>query len=425
MRIRMHRGSVEIGGNCVEFEADDGRRLVVDVGRPLWAGRDEVIELPGEVAGTDASAGTLRGVVISHPHLDHYGLVDQIAPDVPVYIGREAASLLRAAAFFSPITTAINPTGYLVHGEPLEIGPFTVTPLLNDHSAFDAYSLVIEADGQRVFYTGDIRAHGRKRALFEQMLASPPMDVDVMLMEGTNVRADPTHDDADFETEEELEGRLVDIVSDTAGVVALVGSAQNIDRLVTAYRAAKRTGRELVVDLYGASVPAATRASIPQLGFPGLRVYVPQRQRVLVKESGEFDRVQQLGAARVYHEELAASPERFVLHVSGSVVHELIGRGALVPPGLVLWSMWTGYLRDASGKRLERRVRDAGLGFETLHTSGHASVKDLRRLVDAVRPATLVPIHSEATDRFEELFPRVERHADGEWWSAEISATSR
>lgn len=421
----MHRGSVEIGGNCVEFEAADGRRLVVDVGRPLWAGRDHVVELPGAVAGTDASASTLCGVVISHPHLDHYGLVDQIEPGVPVYIGREAASLLEAAAFFSPITTAVNPAGFLVHGVALEVGPFTVTPLLNDHSAFDAYSLVIEADGQRVYYSGDIRAHGRKRALFEQLVASPPTDIEVMLMEGTHVRADPTHDDADFETEDELERRLVDIIRSTAGAVALVGSAQNIDRLVTAYRAAKRTGREPVVDLYGASVAAATRASVPQLGFPGLRVYVPQRQRVLVKESGEFDRLQQLGAARVYHEELAASPERFVCHVPGSVVHELIGREALRPPGLVLWSMWAGYLRDSSGKRLEQRVRDAGLGFEMLHTSGHASVKDLRRLVDAVRPTTLVPMHSEASDRFEELFPRVERHADGEWWSVGAPATSR
>ena len=49
--------------------------------------------------------------------------------------------------------------------------------------------------------------------------------------------------------------------------------------------------------LYGASVAAATRSTIPQLGFPDLRVYVSQRQRVLVKDSGEFNRVQEL---RVY-----------------------------------------------------------------------------------------------------------------------------
>ena len=82
----------------------------------------------------------------------------------------------------------------------------------------------------------------------------------------------------------------------------------------------------------------------------------------------------------------------------------------------MLWSLWAGYLREGSGRRLEQRVRETGLDFAMLHTSGHASVKDLRRLVDAVRPGRVVPMHSEATDRFAELFPRVERHADGEWW---------
>jgi ribonuclease J len=36
------------------------------------------------------------------------------------------------------------------------------------HSAYDAYSLLIGADGQRLFYSADFRGHGRKAALFEQ-----------------------------------------------------------------------------------------------------------------------------------------------------------------------------------------------------------------------------------------------------------------
>ena len=417
MRIRIHRGSVEIGGNCVEIEAAAGQRLVVDVGRPLWAGRDDNVELPIDVVGS-ASAPSLAGVVISHPHLDHYGLADQICPAVPIYIGKEAASIVKAASFFSPFAVDFEPSGFLVPGEPLQIGPFTVTPFLNDHSAYDAYSLLIGVDGRRVFYTGDIRGHGRKRALFENLVEHPPVDVDVMLMEGTHVRPDPTHDAADFDTEEDLERRLIDQLANTAGAFAVVGSAQNIDRLVTVYRAAKRSGRELVVDLYGASVAAATRATIPQVGFPGLRVFVPRSQRIRVKNSGEFERVNTLGRVRAYEEELAMQPERFVYHVPGSVVHELIDHGALKPPATVLWSMWTGYLRAESGRRLEQRIRRAGLDFAVLHTSGHASVRDLRRLSEAVSPAALVPMHSESTERFDELFHNVVRHGDGEWFEA-------
>ena len=48
MTVRIHRGAHEIGGSCVEVEAD-GARLVLDLGRPLTAKRGEVIPLP-EVA---------------------------------------------------------------------------------------------------------------------------------------------------------------------------------------------------------------------------------------------------------------------------------------------------------------------------------------------------------------------------------------
>ncbi len=51
-----------------------------------------------------------------------------------------------------------------------------------------------------------------------------------------------------------------------------------------------------------------------------------------------------------------------------------------------------------------------------LHTSGHAGIADLRRLVTAIDARRVVPVHSEASHRFAEVFERVECHSDGEWW---------
>lgn len=415
MKVRVHRGTAEIGGSCIEVAADDGCRIVLDVGRPLSAGWDEVVEVP-PVPGFAEPDSSLAGVIISHPHLDHYGLLARVPGDPPVFIGREAAAVLNAAAFFSPITTAIEPTGFLAHRERFVLGSFGVTPFLNDHSAFDAYSLLIEADGQRLFYTGDIRGHGRKGRMFEELLTRPPADVDVMLMEGTHVRADGAHDEAVFETEDALEDRFVALCEETTGAVVVFGSAQNLDRLVTVFRAARRSGRELVVDLYGATVAAATRPTIPQPGFTGLRVYVPQRQRVLVKQSGEFERVNRIREHRVFGEELAATSGRFMLHVPSSTGFELVRAGVLDAAGVAVWSLWDGYLSTPSGRRLRSMLDQHGIALRSMHTSGHASVTDLRRLVEAIRPGRVVPLHSEATPRFVELFPGVELHLDGEWW---------
>ena len=416
MRVRIHRGAAEIGGNCVEVAAGNGQRIVLDVGRPLSAGWDDEVALP-PVPGLGGNDASLCGVVVSHPHLDHYGLVGAASNSVPVFIGEEAARLLAAASFFSSAAAPPVPSGFLRDRTSFTLGPFTITPFLNDHSAFDAYSLLIEADGRRLFYSGDLRAHGRKAALFERMVASPPSDVDVMMLEGTHVRPDDTHDDAEFETETELEQRFASLMADTAGAVVTLGSAQNLDRLVTVFRAARRSGRQLVVDLYGATVAAATRPTIPQVGFEGLRVFVPKRQRVRVKESGEFERVHTLGASRVFMEELAANPSGFAFHVPSSTAYELLRGGGLDAAGTAVWSMWEGYLAEPSGKRLLAAFRENSVPLVSLHTSGHASVKDLQRLVAAFQPGRVVPMHSEATDRFAALFPRVEQHHDNEWWT--------
>jgi len=413
MDVRIHRGAHEIGGNCIEVRSGSGEQIVLDIGRPLGAGWDDEIALP-PVPGLVDPDDSLLGIVLSHPHLDHYGLLAQVSPDVPVFMGEEAAAVVNAAAFFSPISGSISPTGHLRHREPFELGPLRITPFLNDHSAFDAYSLLIEADGRSLFYTGDLRAHGRKAAMFEELLRKPP-SADVLLMEGTHVRADGAHD-AEFETETDLEDRFVETIRATKGAVVVLGSAQNLDRLVTVFRATKRAERDLVVDLYGATVAAATRPTIPQPGFDRLRVWVPQRQRVRVKQSGEFDRIDWIKPWRAFPGELAKAPERFVFHVPSSSVYELLTAGVLTPDGLAVWSLWGGYLHQPSGKKMAAALDQADVPLTSLHTSGHASVADLRRLRKAIDPATVVPIHSEATHRFVELFDDVQPHSDGEWW---------
>lgn len=404
MKIRIHRGAHEIGGNCVELVADDETRIVLDAGLPL----DDAARA---TVGAPIFDGPVAAAIVSHPHLDHYGLVSEIG--APIYLGAEAERILAAAAFFSPMTRPLTAAGYLRDRMPLQIGPFAITPYLADHSAFDSYSLLVEADGKRTFYTGDFRGHGRKASLFEKLLATPPADIDVLLTEGTQLSADHG-----ATTETELEDDLVARLADTHGMVIVFGSAQNLDRVVTVFRAARRSGRTFVTDLYGATVAAATRASIPQPGFDGYKIYVPHRQRVLVKEAGEFHRVETIRPHRIFAEALAANPGGYVAYLPSSTAAELIRAGALGPDGLALWSMWNGYLEESSGTRFRALLSDAEVSLGALHTSGHATPVDLKRLIDSLDPKAVVPIHTEAPQRFATLTNRAMQHADGEWWAA-------
>jgi hypothetical protein len=80
--------------------------------------------------------------------------------------------------------------------------------------------------------------------------------------------------------------------------------------------------------------------------------------------------------------------------------------GVLDQSGLAVWSLWDGYLSEPSGVTLQTLLKGHGITLEHVHTSGHAAVSQLRELVDAMAPARVVPIHSEAGDRYEAVFPR-------------------
>ena len=134
-------------------------------------------------------------------------------------------------------------------------------------------------------------------------------------MEGTNIRPGLEPAEATL-TETDVEMACAELFQRTSGLILASYSAQNIDRMVTLYRAAKRTGRKLVMDLYGASIARATgHESIPRPSedWPLVRVFVPQWQRVKVKKAEAFERVEAIKPFRIYEKELAASPGAWVV----------------------------------------------------------------------------------------------------------------
>jgi ribonuclease J len=299
-------------------------------------------------------------------------------------------------------------------GVPLEFGPFRITPHLVDHSAYDAYAMEVEAGGDRLFYSGDIRAHGRKAALFERLIARPPRSIDVMLMEGSSFgRLDPSHV---FPTESEVEQRFVDLFQETEGLALVAASAQNIDRMVSLYRACKRTGRTLIIDLYASEVLRATgNANIPQSDWPNVAVYIPHYQRVQIKRSARFDLLEPHKSQRIFAEQLKELAPHAAMLFRSAMLNDL-DRAECLSGARAIWSQWDGYLKQERGVALLSSLAARGILVDHAHTSGHASIVDLKRLAEAIAPTMLVPIHTYEPKQFPEHFKAVSLKNDGEWW---------
>jgi ribonuclease J len=413
VRIRIHRGSKEIGGSCIEVESS-GVRIVLDLGLPLDAPDLASIPLP-DIAGLTETSSSLLAIVLSHGHRDHWGLMPKVRSEVPFVMGRATSQILKAALDFVPDTFSPVVSKFLAHRETLEIGPFKLTPYLVDHSGFDAYAMTVEADNQRLFYSGDFRAHGRKARMFDALLNDPPGNIDLMLMEGSSLGRLDEHQQ--FPTEQEIEEIFVDRFRHTSGMALVACSAQNIDRVVSVYRACKRTGRVFLIDAYAAEIlKAIDRDSIPKptSDWSNIAVYLPQSQRRQLVRKGIASIVDSYRGLRIWPNELSARAGNLAMLFRGWMLGDLEKANAL-QGARVIWSQWDGYLKDGSGKKLIETCALKGIPFEVVHTSGHASPSDLKRLASAIAPKKLVPIHTFEREKFPAMFENVSIHNDGEW----------
>ncbi|MCB1398236.1 MAG: MBL fold metallo-hydrolase [Rhodobacter sp.] len=367
--------------------------------------------LPDVEGLADGSNPNLLGIVISHPHLDHYGLVQFSSPLIPKYIGKEADRLLRAASAFTPYGVTFENVHHYRDRHSLHIGPFRITPYLADHSAFDSYSLLIEAAGKRLFYSGDLRGHGWKSWAFKRLLSDPPRDIDALLLEGTTLSRD---DRGPALTEAQLVEQIAAKIRETEGIVLAGFSGQNIDRLVTFYKATLKSGRVLVADGYIAHLlHSIGRATLPDPTSGPMRVFLPTRMKAQIVRNQIFDVVASFRRSRIYPEELVSDKSKWVVTFRASMAGDFESDGQL-EGGRLIYSMWPGYL-ERSSPNLRDWCDKNGVAFDILHTSGHASRDDLARVVQALKPKTVLPIHTLAPERYVDLGAPVSTSANSGW----------
>lgn len=362
-----------------------------------------------------ATAACLAYLSLSHPHIDHFGLLEHVSPKVKIGIGPAARRILEAAAPFLHKQKPISQNGWeLKSNECIKIGPFSVTPYLVDHSAYDSYAFNIQSDGRSLFYSGDFRAHGRKALMFKQIISKPPRNIDVLLMEGTSFGR--ISESQQFPTEDEVEDRLTEVLKRTSGLGLVHTSGQNIDRVVSVFRASKRSGRKLVIDLYTAAILEATgNDKIPQSSWDGVVLFVPQDQRIQIKKKGWFDLLKNHSQNRIFIESIRKAPDKFTmlfrpLHIKDLKKDECLKGAAYI------YSQWEGYWEQGAYDSVKDWISLNSIPRYNIHTSGHASLIDLKELVTAIKPVTVVPIHSFMPERYADSFPNVQIHNDGEWW---------
>lgn len=379
MNIRILRGQNQIGGNIIEISKNK-TKILLDIGLEL--DNEKNANLP-PVEGLFEGKG-FDAVFISHYHGDHLGLAYYMDKEIPLYIGEASYKIVKASDDYKQVPS-ITPKGFLAHKMPIKVGDISVTPYLCDHSAFDSYMLLCEADSESILYTGDFRSNGRKP--FGWLLEQLPDKVDKLICEGTTL----SRKDCATVTEKELESIAVENFRDTKGPIFVLQSSMNIDRIVTMYRSAKRSGRVFLQELYMAEITSAIGGSIPNPAFNDVYPFItnPNRYEALSKYKN-----------RIGKERITKNP--FVMCVRTSMLSymKLLARDMSFEDGLLVYSFWNGYKQDDSMKNFLDECEKLGLKVITLHTSGHADADTIKMLIKKTNPSEIIPVHTENPDWF-------------------------
>lgn len=428
MNLTIHRGTHEIGGSCVEITSGISR-IIIDIGMPLVNSMGEKFSIEDydslsdeelvskkilpDIKGVykwNMQSKKVDGVLISHPHMDHYGFFNYLREDTNFYIGESAKKIIDMTCIFTSMKGTINNYVPLESGKVLTIGGFKVTRYLMDHSAYDSYAFLIEAEGKKIIYSGDFRNHGRKENAFKYFLNAAPKNIDASILEGTMFgRQNET-----VKTEQELEEEIDELVKKTEGITLMNFSVQNIDRVVTMYRAAKRNHKLFVIDFYAANILSLLRKTIPHpsSGFPEVRVFYPTRLSEKTAREGHRDLMLKFGKYKITKQEINEKRKDVMMLVRSSMLNDL--RYIDVKNGLFIYSMWEGYLKEKSMRPMLEFIKDNKMDFKSIHTSGHASVITLNKVIDIIKPKVTIPIHSFYPEEYEQISSNIRVLSDGE-----------
>ena len=144
-------------------------------------------------------------------------------------------------------------------------------------------------------------------------------------------------------------------------------------------------------------IPTATTAE-------QMKVYFPHRLTKRLTERNKDQYIYSLNPKqnKVSYDDFSGSPEKYVMLVRPTILtylHRI--KAARIR---LIKSIWGGYWDEPNTERFRSWVEEHCEQVKDIHSSGHADTQSLQRIVEFVRPKTIVPIHTDAPKRFCDIF---------------------
>ena len=408
--IKVYQGN-QIGG-CITVISTAKTKIVIDFGENLPGSTRE------DNIAFDWSKEKVDAVFFTHYHGDHIGRFMEIPKDVDLYMGEVTYKIMlnirkelqddEAVKFLNERLENGSIT-FIDRDVPIKVGEdMTITGYAVDHSAYDAYMFLVEANGTSILHTGDFRDHGHRGHIFKNgedhniildvinhyVLQNGRRKVDVLIIEGTMLGE---REGEEYFSEKQLQAWAKDYFTNHKHIFLKVSST-NVDTLASFYNAGRSAGMTMYANRYIRNQFRVYRAAGRKHGTHMYDFGITKQLPFLSDKEGA-DNTRAL--AKI--EEMKKNG--FIAIVSEYEYYEkMMDMFEDIHPQLI-YSMWEGYLdpdKDAYNPEL-LRFYEKYHGISK-HTSGHAHKHLIEQVITAVNPTQCIwPIHTEAVENFKKL----------------------
>ena len=370
MNIVVHRGTHQIGGSAIEISTKS-TRIILDFGNELSLA-EKYIPINLDIDGVTKGMLDCDGIVISHYHMDHLGQLTSALPEIPLYMGKLSKEVAMIATEHQDKDLYLRLLGANTFrgGEAFTIGNIHIRPLVIDHSAVDSYMFVIEAEGNRVLYTGDFRMHGLRHHVLDKLVNTYIGEVDILITEGTSL----SRDAGDYISEATVLDDISSYIQDGKYVFVMCSST-NIDRIMGIWQNMP-IDKVLICDAYQKRILDTVINNV----YYESSLY-RRHDSPLVLDKGKYP--------KYYMEHgfvsLVRGTENFISKIKEFPKDDV----------RIIYSIWTGYIEENLALK---ELLDTYPSY-ICHASGHISKDNLLAFIEIINPDVIIPVHTENPEK--------------------------
>lgn len=380
-------GQEEVGRNMTLFEYDNDI-VILDVGLQFpeenMPGIDYIIP---DIRSLKGKEKNIRGVILSHGHLDHIGAVAHILPKLGwpvVYASKLTMALVRKRLEEAKLLHMLRAQEINSGRDRLHLGKIMINFFEVTHSIMDAMGVIVQTPVGNAIHMGDWRydldpANGKITDLSHLADWNTFKRPSLLMMESLG-STKPGHQ----KSTKQIVDNLTKIVAETKGRLIIATFSSMIERVSQLINISERFGKKVALDGYSMKTNIEIAKKIGYIKFDPNTIVdiskihdVPDQKAVIICTGAQ-------GEDRAVLMRIATGEHRFIkIQPNDTVVFS----SSVIPGNERSIQVLKDKLYRLGAEVLHQEIMD-------VHASGHALIEDIKLLLRQVRPRYLMPVYA-------------------------------